>query len=144
MEIDDLRVAVVLDSAVANDSEEEEDVVNILGLSDKLSAAGLTEAGDTASRSGPRPQNHAATTLGTSNEAEITKIAQETCFTVQEVRQKIAGYSGDLLKAKAFFLRCRQMIDTLYARSHDEPLSVSCPSSDTPSHGPAVLTGSDW
>ncbi|KLO19601.1 hypothetical protein SCHPADRAFT_49729 [Schizopora paradoxa] len=59
------------------------------------------------------------------DEAFPETLAKETNFTIEEVKQRLAGFSGDQQGAKDFLMQCRRMVDDLFLQSFTGPTSIS-------------------
>jgi len=117
MDLDDMRSSsFLLNAAVAGDRQDEDDCVSLLFSSRKRhDEPGLPPA--SANNCTSRPHNV--------DDAFSEALAKETRLTVDEVKQKLAGFSGDRSRAKEFLFRCRQMMDDLFIQSFDGPSSIS-------------------
>ena len=119
MDADDMRSFSLLDSAVRLVGRSEND-----GASQDIFSSG-NELDDLDRISSLRPDSDSLLPLCDDNNAFSEALAKETRFTVDEVKQKLAGFSGDRGRAKEFLIQCRQAMDDLFRQSFDGPSSIS-------------------
>lgn len=119
MDFDDLRLAASLDLMDNSSDEDVNDETSVLEILNSPTAA------DTARATAPKLTKK--TMIGpvlahlgndkTSEPLAILELAERTRFTVEEIKQKLDGFSGNMNKTHNFFLRCRQLVDDLYISS---------------------------
>lgn len=150
---DDLRSAELLEASVAvsreaDDEDDEERVMALLGLSAGPCAAPLADVtrldgglplsqtrdagnnlldtlrqADLSTSQQDFPEESGTLTLHgpqfLAHRGAIKKLAQTTRFTVNEIMEKLAFYGYDVDKALSFFSECRRMVDDQFAQEKD-------------------------
>ena len=73
------------------------------------------------------PEDDKSVLLGDSEVAPVgtfaNGLAQSTRFTPAEVEEKFAGFCGDVGRTRAFFMRCRSLVDDLYCAQMNEAVT---------------------
>lgn len=101
--------------AEAEGEVDEKSVEDILGLSTVLEDSPLQESEIT--------ELDVDTSEGSSMGSFARELADSTRFTVREIEQKYAGFSGDMHRTRAFFMRCRSLVDDLYSAQMNETIT---------------------
>lgn len=143
LDADDFRTAAKLNILICDyesDISEEEQVKEILGLADRGTEAEYAAdfKGHTSERkdsekltTGSRPQGEYQTASRVAvltqkpagpEEPTIWELAHITKFTHEEVKQRLWGFSGDVEKTLRFLMKCRRVIDGMFAESKKELL----------------------
>ena len=76
---------------------------------------------------GETPEDNKSTLLGDSEVPPAGSFAKDlalnTRFTLGEIEEKFAGFSGDVNRTHAFFVRCRSLVDDLYCAQMNEAVT---------------------
>lgn len=127
MDLDDLRSSIHLDAS-NYDSEadlvDEHSVVELLGLSSEAAEDPVPHQSDSATiKTATNTSLHQLSVRSSVHNHEdpesiaIRQLVHTTHFTQEEIEQKLASFSGDMVKTRSFFVRCRLLVDDLFAQS---------------------------